>query len=385
MKRDRRPDVATNAAPRQETASQRGHRAGTGVVRLASVTAVAAATCALWAVPAGAATTAAHAAKHVSKVSVFIRPKTAFTGASVRLSATVASAGTPAGTVKFTWAGRALCAARLSRGAAACTAKFAKAGVYRVRGTYSGDATHASSWATSRVWIDNKPAPPPPGKHATTTTITSPAYISTEPAGTVFKVSATVTSVGGGSVPTGTVSFAPNNLGTGPMPGYLVCNAPVVDGTASCTVDPPVGTWGFVLYTARYSGDATHVKSASTGEHKLITLDVTKTALTFASPATEGSAVTLTATVTDEPGDSLATAFGGPDLVTFTAGGVDIPGCTNVLVTDPSDGPDNVATCSYTPATTGTVTLVANYLGNGPGGDEYAAPSSASETLTVNP
>ena len=116
MKRDRRPDVATNAAPTPQTARQRGYRAGAGVVRLASVTAVAAATCALWAVPAGAATTAAHAAKHVSKVSVFIRPKTAFVRASVRLSATVASSGrTPAGTVNFTWAGRTLCSARLSR------------------------------------------------------------------------------------------------------------------------------------------------------------------------------------------------------------------------------------------------------------------------------
>jgi hypothetical protein len=297
------------------------------------------------------------------------------------MSATVTSSGkTPTGTITFSWAGRTLCVGHLSKGSAACRVRFAKAGVYRVRGSYSGDRTHAASWATARAWINNKPTPPPPGKFATTTTITSPADISSSPAGTPFTLTATVTSAGG-SVPAGTVSFAPNNLGTGPWPSYLVCSATLVNGTGSCQVDPPKGTWGFVLYTATYSGDATHAGSASTGEHKLITPDITNTALTFnPSPATQGTQVTLTATVTDQPGDSLATAFGGPDLVTFSVGGVAIPGCANVPVTDPTNGPDNIATCTYTPATTGQLSVKAAYLG-----DEYATTSSDTETLTVNP
>jgi hypothetical protein len=390
MRQNRQPDVATNAAATATTARDRGHRLGAGVVRLASATGLAAAACALFAAPAGAATdtAAAHAAKAPSKVSVFIRPKTALVKSSVSLSATITSSGkTPTGLVRFGWNGTFLCRARLSKGSATCSAKFAKAGVYRVRATYWGDATHAEAWGTSRVTIKNgPPPPPPPGKSATTTTITSPAFISSEPAGTAFTVSATVKSADG-SVPTGTVSFTPNNLGTGPMPSYLVCNATVMtNGTASCTVDPPVGTWGFVLYTATYSGDGSHAGSASSGEHKLITPDVTTTTLSFnPSPATEGVQVTLTATVVDEPKDSLATAFGGPDLVTFSVGGVAIPGCTNVAVTDPSNGADNVATCTYTPTTTGPLSVMAAYLGNGPGGDEYAAPSSDTETLTVNP
>jgi Bacterial Ig-like domain (group 3) len=381
MRQNRQPDVVTNAAAAAEAARDRGHRLGAGVVRLASVTGLAAAACALFAAPAGAATAAAHAAKAPSKISVYIRPKTALTGSSVSLSATVTSSGqTPTGTVRFGSGGTPLCRARLSKGSATCSTKFTKAGVYRVRATYSGDATHAGVWGTARVSIKS---PLPPGVSATTTTITSPAYISSEPAGTPFTVTATVKSADG-SVPTGTVSFAPNNLGPGPMPGYLECNATLVNGTGSCIVDPPVGTWGFVLYTARYSGDPTHAASKSSGEHKLITLDVTKTALTFnPSPATEGAQVTLTATVTDEPKDALASAFGGPDLVTFSVGGVAIPGCTNVAVSDPSNGPDNVATCTYTPTTTGPLSVTAAYLGNGPGGDVYAAPSADTETLTV--
>jgi hypothetical protein len=66
--------------------------------------------------------------------------------------------------------------------------------------------------------------------------------------------------------------------------------------------------------------------------------------------------------------------------VTFSAGGTAIPGCSDVNVTDPSDGPDNVATCTYTPTATGSVSIEAAYLG-----DEYALPSSATETLTVDP
>ncbi len=62
MTLNRPPDVATNAVPTAEAARLRGHRARARVVRLMSVTAVAAATCALWAMPAGAATSAAQAA-----------------------------------------------------------------------------------------------------------------------------------------------------------------------------------------------------------------------------------------------------------------------------------------------------------------------------------
>ena len=255
----------------------------------------------------------------------------------------------------------------------------AGAGVVR---TLSVAALAAAACALSALpALASSSAPAQAGLIATTTTITAPAYIVAEDAGVTYDLSATVTPNTGDTVPTGTVTFTPTNLAA-PIPAAVECTATLnAAGVATCPVTPGVGTWGFILYEATYSGDATNATSTSTGEHKLITWDITSTLLTFApSPATEGDPVTLTADVTDEPLDSLADAYGGPDQVTFYASGVAIPGCSDVNVTDPSDGPDNVATCSYTPAATGSVSIEAAYLG-----DDYALPSSATQTLTVDP
>ena len=219
------------------------------------------------------------------------------------------------------------------------------------------------------------------GTAASTTTITSPNPTVAADAGVAVPLTATVTSNSGGAVPTGTVTFTPTNLAA-PIPPNVECTTTLSStGVATCNVTPAVGTWGFILYEATYSGDATYAPSTSTGEHKVITWDITSTHLTFApSPATEGNPVTLTATVLDQPLDALAEAYGGPDQVTFSIGGTAIPGCSDVNVTDPSDGPDNVATCTYTPTATGSVSITAAYLG-----DDYALPSSDTETLTVDP
>jgi hypothetical protein len=188
----------------------------------------------------------------------------------------------------------------------------------------------------------------------------------------------------GDSVPTGTVAFVP----LPPVvaePNIECLAAPVIDGTATCPVTPGVGTWGFILYQATYTPTAgsewTTSNSANTGEHKLITWDITTTALTFnPSPATVGDPVTLTADVNDQYMKALSDAGGGADLVTFSIGGAAIPNCSNVPVADPGDTLDNIATCTYTPTTAGPVTISANYLG-----DLYALPSFDTETLTVNP
>jgi hypothetical protein len=219
------------------------------------------------------------------------------------------------------------------------------------------------------------------GTVATTTTVTNPAndvWVHAD-AGVAVPLTASVASnTTGGPVPTGTVTFVPQNV----TPyAAIECTATLnAEGTGTCDVTPPTGTWGFILYEATYSGDTTYATSTSTGEHKVITWDITNTTLAFsASPATVGHADTLTATVTDEPKDNLSGAGGGADQVTFSANGTAIPGCSDVNVTDPSDGPDNVATCTYTPTATGTVSIEAAYLG-----DDYALPSSATENLTVD-
>jgi hypothetical protein len=242
------------------------------------------------------------------------------------------------------------------------------------------------------VVIKNKPTTPPPaGAIATTTTVTSPgptppdAYTYVN-AGQSATLTATVTANTGDSVPTGTVTFAPVEYPGGNPPPALSCTAALAAGKVQCKVNIAADTWGFTLYEATYTptagSDWTTSNSTQAGiDHKLVTWDITSTVVT-APAATVGDAVTLKSDTIDQPMDSLASAFGGPELVDFTANGVAISGCTNVAVTDtePANAdPDNVATCSYTPTTAGPVTIVAKYLG-----DDYALPSSGTDTLTVN-
>jgi hypothetical protein len=371
------PGVASNPEPAG------GHRAGAGVVRTLSVTAMAVAACAMFALPAGAAT------KHASTVTASASPKTAYTEAPVKLSATVKSSGkTPTGRVAFWFGTRRLCRGTLSRGKTSCTAKFADAATKKITAKYTGDTTHKMSSGTVTVTIKSIP----PGMVATTTTVTTPAP--TPPnaytyvyAGDSVALRATVASNTGNSVPTGTVTFAPVEFPPpGPPPASLSCTATLAAGVATCKVTAPVDSYGFTLYEATYTPTAgshwTTSNSTQAGiDHKLVTWDVTSTLLTFNSPATVGDPVTLKADVTDQGGDALASAFSvAPDVVTFTANGADI--CTNVPVTDtetaPND-PDNIATCKYTPTTAGPVTIEALYSG-----DDYALPSNDSNTLTVN-
>ena len=173
------------------------------------------------------------------------------------------------------------------------------------------------------------------------------------------------------------MAFAPTNLGNGPMPGYIVCNATLVNGTASCTVDPPVGTWGFVLYEATYSGDATHTGSVSTGEHKLITPDPTGTTVEGPATAAAGNA-TITADVVPDtyggPGYNILAGFSetGGDTVGFAVDGTAVCGASALQWNNTV----NYATCTANLAA-GTHQVVATYSG-----DEYTN-GSTSETFTI--
>jgi Bacterial Ig-like domain (group 3) len=385
MRLNRPPGVASNPEPAG------GRRAGAGVVRVLSVTGAAVALCAMGALPAMASS--AHTTRYATKTVVSV-PKTGYTHTDIKLSATEdGSGGNPTGTVTF-WIGtRKLCHGSLYRRKTSCEAVFSDPATKTIVAKYSGNAHHKASSGTAVIKITNKPTttpppPPPPGAVATTTTITNPAsnvysYVN---AGQSYTVTATVASNTGDSVPTGTVSFTLTQYPGTPPPAFECLNVTLVDGNASCTVTTAVPDYGFVLYEAAYTptagSDWTTSNSLGSGDHKVVTWDITSTLLTFnPSPATEGSAVTLTADVTDQGLDGLYSAYGGPDLVNFTANGVAIPGCTGVAVTDPTDGPDNIATCPYTaPTTAGPVTIVATYLG-----DDYALKSTDTETLTVNP
>jgi hypothetical protein len=357
-----------------------------GVAKVATVTALAGAACAMGILPASAATASVTRYATTTVVSV---PKTGYTHTSITFSATEKGAGgNPTGTVTFWLGTRKLCHGSLYRRKTSCKAQFTNPGAKTITAKYSGNAEHKPSSGTAKITVSNKSTtPPPPSAVATTTDITNPPNLqwAKEQPGTTYDVTATVTAANG-TVPTGTMTIAPYNL-PGAIPANVECvNAAVVDGKVTCPVTIATGAWGFMLFEATFTpaNPDQYTKSSvggptSADEFKVIDADITTTTLTFPATVTHGDATTLTATVTDEPGKALADAGGGPDLVTFTANGVDIPGCTGVAVTDPTDGTNNVATCSYTPAAAGDVTIVATYAG-----DDYADGSSDTETLVVN-
>jgi|HubBroStandDraft_2_1064218.scaffolds.fasta_scaffold04012_2 hypothetical protein len=389
MRLNRPPDVASNPE------SAGGHRAGAGVVRALSVTAAAVAMCAAGALPALAST--AHTTKFAT-TTVASAPKTGFTHTNITLSATEkGKGGNPTGTVTF-WSGtRKLCHGSLKARKTSCKAQFVDPGTKTVVAKYAGNAQHKASSGTATIQIKVKTSGGGGGgggSIATTTTVTSPAptppngysYVH---AGDAFTLEATVAPTTGGSAPTGTVSFTVYR-DPGTVPPNMECTATLTaadNGKASCNVQTEADTWGFLLYEATFTPTAgsewTGSNSGQAVDHKLVTWDITSTLETFnPTTATVGKPVTLTADVTDQPLDSLASAFSvKPDQVTFSIGGNPISAdCTNVAVTDPTAGPANIATCTYTPTASGSVTITAAYSG-----DDYALPSSDQETLTVNP
>src|ERR1700691_1770507 len=106
------------AADGAQTAGVARRRLGAGAIRVLSVTAVAAATCSLWAGAASAST--AHTTKHATRWAVSVFARTAFVDEVVNLSAKVSGGKTPAGKFTFKINGHKICSGRLSRGPASC-------------------------------------------------------------------------------------------------------------------------------------------------------------------------------------------------------------------------------------------------------------------------
>ncbi len=234
--------------------------------------------------------------------------------------------------------------------------------------------------------------------NATTTIVTNPFPI-TEPADTPATVNVEVIDdAAGGPAPTGNVNVTTDvpwadNAGL-PAGEVFQCTADLApaagvngDGLAYSTGSCSIGGdgWGFIEVGAIYSGDDNNATSNTDGtEVKIINLEPTTTTLT-PNTATAGKAVTLVATV--GPGNILSgysEIFNGPapaDTVTFTVAGANGDAtCTNVPLGGPigATDPPNYSDCSVTlPAGTYTVTAVF-------AGDEYAATSTGTETLTVN-
>ena len=285
-----------------------------------SVTAVATATCALWALPANAATAASHA-RHPTTTSVSVSPSPAWVGQRVRLSARVRSTvGTPTGTVAFLSFGRTMCVAHLSHGAGSCNSSFGAVNTYIVRGFYSGDRTHRGSVGATTVTVR---------RSSSTTTITGPN--GKIDVGSTFTFHVTVTVPVGTPAATGTVKLAPVIPTT--LPGYT-CNAAIVAGKGSCTVKP--FEFGIDSYKATYTGNGAHRGSVSNGKFLLAVLNKTTTVVTATSTA-HGS-VTLNAAVL-AMGANITVAHKGTGSVAFYLAnmpgpaGPAITGCAGVPLT----------------------------------------------------
>ena len=357
MRLNRPQGAATNSA---QTTGVARRRLGAGAIRLLSVTAVAAATCSLWAGAASAAT--AHTTKHATTTTVSVSPKTAFVGEVSKLSATVSGGKTPTGTVTFKANGRKVCSAKLSRGKASCRV-VGTAGTYNIRAFYAGNATHkASSSGVAKLKEIRS-------KTTTEITNTNPGAVAV---GGSFTFHVTVTSQAGAPAANGTVKVAPT-LPTG-LPAAYSCTAKVTNGKGSCSITPP--EYGVDDYGATFAGTAADKASSFGGTFALEVQNVTTTT---AGPATAAAgSVPLTADV-DAMGANITDGMGSVAFyvgTSATATPTLVTGCAAVALTT-FDAPDNVATCDDTLAA-GTYYITAKFSG-----DEVNEPSNSEPTEIV--
>jgi hypothetical protein len=331
MRLNRPQGVATNSV---RTAGVARRRLGAGAIRLLSVTAVAAATCSLWAGAASAAT--AHTTKHATKISVSVSPKTAFVGEVVKLSATVSGGKTPTGKVTFKIDGTKICSVKLSRGKASCRVIGESAGTFNVRGFYAGNSTHkASSSAVAKA----------KEIRANTTTKITNANPGTVDVGKNFTFDVTVASQAGAPAANGSVVVAPN--APADLPAAYRCTAKVTNGKGKCTITPPA--YGIDDYTATFAGNRADKGSTYTGPYALAVQNATTTTITVTSGV--AGDITLTASVFAN-GANIDMTNGGTGSVAFY---VAAPGdplepvtkCAAQLLTafDAGTG-DNTATCT---------------------------------------
>jgi hypothetical protein len=334
MRLNRPQGVATNSV---RTAGVARRRLGAGAIRLLSVTAIAAATCSLWAGAASAAT--AHTTKHATKISVSVSPKTAFVDEVVKLSATVSGGKTPTGKVTLSINRTKICTVKLSRGKASCRVIVEGPGTFNVRGSYAGNSTHkASSSGVAKL----------KEIRAHTTTKITNANDGTVDVGKTFTFHVTVTSQAGAPAANGSVKVAP----TAPegLPAAYTCTAKVTNGKGSCSITPP--EYGIDDFAATFAGNRADKASSYAGPYALAVMNTTTTTVVVNSAKTGD--ISVTADV-DAMGANIDENNGGIGSVTFYVGTnagnlAAIPECAGMLLTG-FDAPNNTVTC------TGSATL----------------------------
>jgi Bacterial Ig-like domain (group 3) len=314
----------------------KGHRRQFGVsaVRVLSITAATATACALWAGTASAAT--ASVAKHATKTTISISPKSAYSASWVKLSARVTSSGggRAQGTVTFRWRNEKLCTRRLAAGATHCRVLVAGIGSFAIRAYYNGNATHKAS-VSARAVLKVRRAP-------TVTKITNTAGGAVV-SGKAYTFNVKVSSPPGVLRPFGTAVVSAAGL---PFAQYG-CDANIVNGKGSCTVHPPA--YGVVAYSASFQGNPIW-KGSRSAAYDLAVQNTTQT--TISATSTTAGNVTLVATVTAN-GANITAANNGAGSVTIyigtTAANVQpVTGCAgqvpNVFTGPPSN--ENTFTCT---------------------------------------
>jgi len=203
-------------------------------------------------------------------------PDPSIPGQAVAVSVTVSGASlpVPTGTVVISGAD-SNCSMLLASGTGSCSVIFNTTGHKTLKATYSGDDKYAPSSSTAGHTVI---------KGSTTTNIN---VVTPNPALVTQPVEVEFTVIGGGAVPTGTVSISGADVN---------CTITLSGASGSCKVI--FNTIGAKLLTAAYSGDGNYLPSTSTP----VGVDVknaTTTVITsdVADPSAPGDSVLVTVTV----------------------------------------------------------------------------------------
>jgi hypothetical protein len=269
-------------------------------------------------------------------------PNPSVVGQEIGVAYTVtSSAGNPTGDVTVSDGAGDTCNGTVTGGG--CTLTPATAGTKTLTATYAGDAGFAGSVSSGVGHTVNAAS--------TMTAITSQSANPSTVGQAVSFTFTVATNAPGSGTPTGNVTVSD---------GTQSCNATVAVG--SCSI--AFSSTGSRTVTAVYAGDGNFATSTSAGVTQTVTPASTTTTITghTPDPSVLGQGVVVSFTVTSAAGTPTGS-------VTVTDGTGDT--CSGTVTT---------GTCTLTPLTPGSKSLVASYAGDG----TFAPSASAPVAHTVN-
>ena len=233
-----------------------------------------------------------------------------------------------------------------STGSAAVILQATGAGNIVLSATYAGDKNFAAAGPVSTTLTVAR------AKSSTTLTYSPAPPVSGQPITLTAKVS-----FASATGPTGTVQF---------LDGGTVLGTGTLDATGTAHTTVTLGAGNHVL-SASYPGDLNYMSSTSPSANTSTGTIATTTALTITptTVAAGASVVTLSASVGPTVNGTVPTG-----TVQYISGG-------NVLCSASITATN--ASCTISPSIVGTLSITANYLGDG----NYAPSTSAAGTLTV--